>query len=51
MISQAVIYYKAMNKLDEKDLFPIWWLLDLWMFFYYFIFAPALWKKPKKSWA
>jgi glycosyltransferase involved in cell wall biosynthesis len=50
MISQAFIYYKAMERLDEKDLFSIWWLLDLWMFFYYFIFAPALWKKPKKSW-
>ena len=51
MISQAIVYYKAMDKLDEKDLFPIWWLLDLWMFFYYLIFAPALWKKPKKNWS
>ncbi len=50
MITQAIVYYKAMQKLDEKDLFAWWWLLDLWMFFYYIIFAPALWKKPKKSW-
>lgn len=50
LLSQALIYYKAMEKLDEKDLFPWWWLFDLWMFFYYFIFAPALWKKPKKTW-
>lgn len=50
LVSQGVIYYKAMAKLDEKDLFAWWWLLDIWMFFYYLMFAPALWKKPKKSW-
>ena len=49
-ITQAVVYYRTMKKLDEKDLFPWWWLLDIWMFFYYCIFAGALWKKPKKSW-
>ena len=49
-ISQAFIYYKAMQKLDEKDLFALWWLFDIWMFIYYLIFAPALWRKPKKSW-
>ena len=49
-ISQAIVYYKAMHKLHEKDLFPWWWLLDMWMFVYYCIFAPALWRKPKKSW-
>jgi glycosyltransferase involved in cell wall biosynthesis len=47
---QAFIFYKAMQRLNEKDLFPWWWLLDVWMLFYYVIFAPALWKKPKKSW-
>jgi hypothetical protein len=50
LLSQALIYYKAMERLDEKDLFPWWWLFDVWMFFYYFMFAPALWKKPKKTW-
>lgn len=50
MITQAIVYYKAMSKLDEKDLFAWWWFMDIWMFFYYLIFAPALWKKPKKSW-
>ncbi|WP_315820716.1 hypothetical protein [Paraflavitalea speifideaquila] len=49
-ISQAIIYNKVMNKLNEKDLFAWWWLLDIWMFIYYCIFAPALWKKPKKNW-
>ncbi len=50
MISQALIMYKAMKKLDEKDLFAWWWLLDIWMVVYYFIFMPALWKKARKSW-
>ncbi|WP_276485154.1 glycosyltransferase [Paraflavitalea pollutisoli] len=49
-ITQAIIYKKAMEKLNEKDLFAWWWLLDIWMFIYYCIFAPALWKKPKKNW-
>lgn len=51
MILQGVIYYRAMQKLNEKDLYAWWWALDIWMFFYYIIFAPALWKKPKKTWS
>jgi Glycosyltransferases, probably involved in cell wall biogenesis len=47
---QGVIYYNAMKKLNEKDLFFWWWLLDIWMFIYYCIFAPSIWRKPKKSW-
>jgi glycosyltransferase involved in cell wall biosynthesis len=47
---QAFILYKTMNKLNEKDLFAWWWLLDIWMFFYYIIFIPSLWKKPRKTW-
>ena len=50
LLVQALVYYKAMRRLNESDLFAWWWLLDVWMFFYYLIFAPALWKKPKKSW-
>ncbi len=50
LIVQGLIYYKAMHKLDEKDLFPWWWLLDIWMFAYYLIFVPALWKKPRSTW-
>lgn len=50
LISQMVIYYKSMNKLGEKDLFGWFWLFDLWMFFYYLIFAPALWRKPSQNW-
>ncbi len=48
--SQALIYYRAMQQLNEKDLFAWWWLLDLWMFIYYCIFAPAIWKKPGNTW-
>lgn len=47
---QALIYYKSMKKLDESDLFGWWWLLDIWMFFYYIIFANSLWKKPRSTW-
>ncbi|RYY27004.1 MAG: glycosyltransferase, partial [Chitinophagaceae bacterium] len=50
-VTQAIIYSKSMARLQEKDLFAWWWLLDIWMFFYYIIFAPAIWKKPKKSWS
>jgi lipid-A-disaccharide synthase-like uncharacterized protein len=49
-ILQAFIFYKTMNKLDEKDLFPIFLLLDVWMFFYYFIFSVAMFRKPAKTW-
>jgi hypothetical protein len=50
LITQMIIYYKAMDKLGEKDLFGWFWLFDLWMFFYYLIFAPALWRKPSQNW-
>jgi cellulose synthase/poly-beta-1,6-N-acetylglucosamine synthase-like glycosyltransferase len=50
LIIQGIIYYKAMEKLDEKDLFGWWWLFDIWMFFYFLIFASALWKKPRQTW-
>jgi cellulose synthase/poly-beta-1,6-N-acetylglucosamine synthase-like glycosyltransferase len=47
---QAFIFYKAMTKLNEKDLFPWFFIFDIWMFFYYFIFSFALIKKPEKTW-
>jgi glycosyltransferase involved in cell wall biosynthesis len=47
---QAFVYYRVMKKLNEKDLFSWWWLLDIWMFVYYLIFVPALWKKPRANW-
>ncbi len=50
LIIQGFIFYKAMKQMDEKDLWPWFLFLDLWMFLYYIIFAPALWKKPDKNW-
>lgn len=47
---QAVVLYKSMKKMGEKDLWPWFLFLDMWMFFYYIIFAPALWRKPAKGW-
>jgi hypothetical protein len=49
-ITQAIVYYKTMQKLNEKDLFGMYWFFDIWMFVYYCIFAPALWKRPRKNW-
>ena len=48
---QGIVLYKSMKKLDESDLWPWYLFLDMWMFFYYIIFAPTLWKKAKKSWS
>ena len=50
LAAQGWVYYKAMQKLNEKDLFFWWWAFDIWMFFYYLIFAPTLWKKPRPTW-
>ena len=50
IVVQAVVYARTMNKLGEKDLFPFFLLFDIWMFFYYAMFAPALLRKPKQHW-
>ena len=47
---QLLIYIRVLNKLSEKDLIPFILLFDIWMFFYYLIFFPALFKKPRTSW-
>ncbi len=47
---QGFIWYKAMKKMGEKDLWPWFLFLDVWMFLYYIIFAPALWRKPRANW-
>ncbi|HEV8083797.1 MAG TPA: glycosyltransferase [Chitinophagaceae bacterium] len=49
-IWQGFILFKATKKLDEKDLFPWFLFFDIWMFFYYILFASALYKKPAKEW-
>ena len=50
LLIQAVVYGRTLSKFRENDLFPLFLFFDLWMFFYYFIFAPALIKKPKPTW-
>ncbi len=50
LITQGIVWNKTMDKLQEKDLFPIFWLLDMWQFVYYIIFSFALIRKPKSTW-
>ena len=50
LLVQAVVYARAMQKLGEKDLLPYLLFFDLWMFFYYLLFTPALIRKPKQHW-
>jgi len=50
LIIQAIVLYKSMKKMGESDLWPWFIFFDIWMFFYYLIFAPALWRKPVKGW-
>ncbi len=47
---QVVIYWKALQKLNEKDLMPLFLFFDLWMFFYYLIFSFSLITKPRPTW-
>ena len=49
-ILQAIIFYKSMDRLNEKDLFPIFIFLDLLQPFLHIIFFPALLRKPKAQW-
>lgn len=50
MIIQYFVYGSSMKKLGENDLVPYIPLFDVWMFFYYFIFAPYLIRKPTTTW-
>jgi glycosyltransferase involved in cell wall biosynthesis len=50
LILQAFVLKKAMKKMGEADLWPWFIFLDMWMFLYYIIFAPALWRKPQNKW-
>ena len=50
LVIQALVFYPAMKKLQEQDLYPWFVFLDIWMFFYYLIFSVALIKKPGASW-
>lgn len=50
LIVQGFIYLKTMKKLNEHDLFPWFFIFELWMCLYYILFLPALFRKPKKTW-
>lgn len=47
---QVFVLYPSMKKLKEMDLYPFFLFIDIWMFFYYLIFARSLIKKPKPAW-
>ena len=50
LLIQGYVFYKSMKKMEEQDLWPWFLALDIWMFIYYIIFLPSLWKKPRKTW-
>lgn len=50
LLPLALVWKKAMKRLNEYDLFGWFLFWDLWLFCYYLLFAPALWNKPKKTW-
>lgn len=50
VLVQAFVLYPSMKKLKEQDLFPYFLFIDIWMFFYYLIFALSVFKKPRPSW-
>jgi len=50
MLVQGIIWRKSMEKLNEADLWPLFIFFDIWTFFYYLLYFPALWKKPAKTW-
>jgi hypothetical protein len=47
---QSIIFFFALRKLDESDLFKFSWLMDIFMCLYYIIFTPALFFKSKNNW-
>ena len=50
LVVQSFIYFKTMKKLNEFDLFPFFFLFELWMCIYYILFLPSLFKRAKKNW-
>jgi glycosyltransferase involved in cell wall biosynthesis len=51
LLLQALVLYKSMQKLNEKDLWPYFILFDLWMPLYFLFTLPAVWKKPQRNWS
>lgn len=50
MVTQGIILYSTMKRLNEQDLFPLFLFFDIWMFFYYILFSFSLVKKPRNTW-
>jgi glycosyltransferase involved in cell wall biosynthesis len=50
LLVQSIIFFFALRKLDESDLFKFTWLMDIFMCLYYIIFTPALFFKTKNRW-
>ncbi|WP_447641298.1 MULTISPECIES: glycosyltransferase [Chitinophagaceae] len=46
----SFVWYKSMSRLDEKDLWPYFFLFDLWNCLYYLLFLPSVFKKPAREW-
>ncbi|MFT4202615.1 MAG: glycosyltransferase [Chitinophagaceae bacterium] len=46
----AFVWKKAMSQLNEDDLWPYFFLFDLWNCVYYILFLPSVFKKPAKRW-
>ena len=49
-LCQLIMMSRSMKNLDEKDLLWLIPFFDLWQMIYYFIFLPAVWRKPKPYW-
>jgi len=50
LLVQTVISFFALRRLGEGDLFKLSWFMDLFMWLYYIIFAPALFFRSKNKW-
>ena len=50
LLVEAIVWNKAMKKLNESDLFPLFFFFDFWIFIYNLFFFPSLWRKPSKRW-
>jgi glycosyltransferase involved in cell wall biosynthesis len=50
LIVQGTILRSTMKKLNELDLWPWFFLFDLWSIFYYLFTLPSVWKAPNKNW-
>jgi glycosyltransferase involved in cell wall biosynthesis len=50
LLVEAIVWNKAMKKLNEADLFSWFLFFDFWIFIYNLFFFPSLWRKPSKRW-